>query len=246
MIEHVAGAIAGFVLGAIFGSFIATLCLRWPAGRSVLSGRSTCDGCGEPLSGARLVPLLSAAFSGGRATCCGSRIDPFHGRVELAAALIGGAALALAPSLEGLALAAFGWLLLPLFLLDLRHFWLPDPLTVTLALAGPALGPWLNDVPLIERLLSALVAGLGLALIGWSYARLRHRDGLGAGDPKLLGALAIWLGAEGTVATLLGAALTGLAIALWRRHARDEALPFGAYLCLAGWLAATLSVAVVP
>nr|WP_209023023.1 A24 family peptidase [Sphingomonas kaistensis] len=234
------------MLGAIFGSFIATLCLRWPEGESVLRGRSTCDGCGEPIPPGRLVPLLSAALSRGRATCCGSRIDPFHFRVELAAALIGAVALALAPSGQGLALAAFGWLLLPLFLLDRHHFWLPDPLTLCLAAASFVAAPFLNDVPLAERIASGLVAGLGLALIGWSYARFRHREGLGQGDPKLFAALALWLGPEATVATLLGAALLGLGEALVRRKARDEALPFGAYLCLAAWLIATLRVAAVP
>ncbi|UUR08367.1 prepilin peptidase [Sphingomonas glaciei] len=241
-----AGGVAGFLLGAIFGSFIATLCLRWPEGESVLRGRSTCDGCGRPIPPARLVPLLSAAWSRGGAACCGSAIDPFHTRVELAAALIGAVSLALAPSAQGLALAAFGWLLLPLFLLDRAHFWLPNPLTITLALAGFALAPLLDDVPLVERLASSLVAGLGLALIGWTYARLRSREGLGGGDPKLLAALALWLGAEGVVATLLGAALLGLAVALAQRRARDEALPFGAFLCLAAWLIATLRVAFVP
>jgi leader peptidase (prepilin peptidase)/N-methyltransferase len=235
---HLAGGIAGLLLGAIFGSFIATLCLRWPEGRSVLAGRSHCDGCAKPLPAARLVPLLSALLSRGRATCCGGAIDPFHARVEWIAALIGAAALGLTPSLQGLALAAFGWLLLPLLLLDLRHFWLPDSLTFVLGLSGLALGRWLNDVPLVERLLSGLGAGLILAFIGWIYARIRHREGLGAGDPKLLAALALWLGAEGIVATLLGAALIGLSEALLRRRARDEALPFGSFLCLAAWLVA--------
>src|SRR3546814_7101518 len=36
------------LVGLILGSFIATLVLRWPAGRSVL-GRSQCDACGRPL-----------------------------------------------------------------------------------------------------------------------------------------------------------------------------------------------------
>lgn len=209
----------------------------------MLIGRSQCEGCGKPLPASRLVPLLSALLSRGRATCCGGAINPFHPRVEWAAALIGAAALGLAPSVQGIALAAFGWLLLPLFLLDLRHFWLPDPLTFVLGLSGLALGGWLNDVPLVERLLSGLGAGLILALIGWSYARIRHREGLGAGDPKLLAALALWLGAEGIVATLLGAALIGLSEALLRRRARDEALPFGSFLCLAAWLVALVHVA---
>lgn len=239
---HLAGGMAGLLLGAILGSFIATLCLRWPEGRSVLRGRSCCDHCGATIPVARLVPLLSAAFSYGRATCCGARIDPFHARVEWGAALIGAAALGLAPSGQGLALAAFGWLLLPMFLLDLRHFWLPDPLTLLLGLAGLTLGPWLNDVTLLERLASSLVAGLGLACIGWCYVRLRNREGLGAGDPKLLAALALWLGAEGVIATLLGAALIGLGEALARRRARDEALPFGAFLCIAAWVIAAVNL----
>lgn len=243
---HLAGGAAGFLLGAIFGSFIATLCLRWPEGESVLRGRSTCDGCGRPIASHRLVPLLSAALTRGRATCCGTRIDPLHFRVELAAALIGAVALALAPTTQGLALATFGWLLLPLYLLDRSHFWLPDPLSLLLAIASFAMAPLLNDVPLLERLASSLVAGFGLALVGWSYAHLRHREGLGQGDPKLLAALGLWLGAEGIVATLLGAALFGLAEALVRRKARDEALPFGAFLCLAAWLTAILRVVAVP
>jgi leader peptidase (prepilin peptidase)/N-methyltransferase len=243
---HLAGAIAGLLLGAILGSFIATLCLRWPEGRSVLRGRSACDGCGETIPASRLVPLLSAALSSGRATCCGAAIDPFHARVEWAAALLGAAAFGVAPNPQGLALAAFAWLLLPLFLLDLKHFWLPDPLVLLLALAGLGLAPLLNDVPLTERIASSLVAGGGLALIGWTYQRVRHREGLGAGDPKLLAALALWLGAEGIIATLLGAALIGLALALARRSARDEALPFGTFLTLAALLVAAWGVAPKP
>jgi leader peptidase (prepilin peptidase)/N-methyltransferase len=243
---HLAGGLAGLLLGAIFGSFIAALCMRWPEGRSVLRGRSACDACGEPVPASRLVPLLSAALSRGRATCCGAVIDPFHARVEWAAALLGAAALGLAPNPQGLALAAFGWLLLPLFLLDLRHFWLPDPLVFLLALAGLVLAPLLNDVPITERVASSLVAGGSLALVGWTYQRLRDREGLGAGDPKLLAALALWLGAEGVVASLLGAALIGLAFALARRSARDDALPFGTFLAAAAFLVALTGVAPRP
>lgn len=239
---HLVAGLAGLFLGAILGSFIATLCLRWPEGRSVLRGRSECDECGQPVPASRLIPLVSAAWSRGIATCCGTRIDPVHARIEWAAGLIGAVSLGLAPSAQGLALAAFGWLLLPLFLLDLRHFWLPDPLVLLLALGGIVLGPLLNDVALVERIASALVAGGSLGLIGWSYKQIRKREGLGAGDPKLLAALALWLGVVGTVATLLGAALIGLAEALGRRRKGDEALPLGAFLCLAGGLVAGVSL----
>lgn len=36
--------------GLLLGSFLATLVLRWPLGRSVLRGRSHCDACGTALT----------------------------------------------------------------------------------------------------------------------------------------------------------------------------------------------------
>lgn len=233
---HLAGAAFGLLLGAIFGSFIATLCLRWPEGRSVLSGRSQCDGCGEPVPARHLVPLVSAILSHGRARCCGTRIDPFHGRVEWTAALLGAAAVGASPNIGGLALAAFGWLLLPLFLLDLRHFWLPDALVLTLAAGGLALGGTLNGIGFAERAVTAVVAGLSLALIGLVYRLFRRREGLGGGDPKLLAAIGLWLGAVGTVATLLLAAVIGSAEALLRRRSASDAQPLGTFLCIAAFL----------
>lgn len=229
---------AGFVVGAIFGSFIATLCLRWPEGRSVVRGRSTCDGCGKPIKAGHLAPLLAGLPGHGRARCCGATINPLHARVEWAAALIGGISLLIEPSLSGVALAAFGLLLLPLFILDSRHFWLPDQLVLLLALGGVLLGGLVSGTTLPTRLISALAAGTALTLLGLSYRRLRGRDGLGGGDPKLLASLALWLGPHLTVATLLGAALLGLAEALWKGRQASDAQPFGAYLCLAAWLAA--------
>ncbi|WP_300975006.1 A24 family peptidase [Sphingomonas sp. LHG3406-1] len=225
---------AGLLLGAIVGSFLATLCLRWPEGRSV-GGRSQCDGCGRQLGARDLVPLLSAALAGGRARCCGARIDPLHRHVEWAAALIGALSLWIAPSPAGLALALFGWMLLPLLVLDLRHFWLPDRLTILLGLTGLAGGSLLDLASLERRLIGAVAAGALLFLIGLIYRLTRRREGLGAGDPKLLAAIALWVGPELTVLTLLGGALLGLAFALRHRHSATTALPFGAFLCLAAW-----------
>lgn len=228
-------ALGGFVLGAIVGSFLATLCLRWAEGRSVVSGRSVCDRCGRPLGLRDLVPLLSAGFSGGRARCCGSRIDPLHGRIEWAAALIGAASLWAGGWPQGAALALFGWLLLPLAVLDARHFWLPTRLVLLLASAGLVLGQMMGGGELLVRLLTALVAGGGLALIGTAYQSLRGREGLGSGDPKMLAAIGLWLGPELTIATLLLGALFGLAAALVQRRAMDSAMPLGTLLALAAW-----------
>ncbi len=45
--------------GAIVGSFVAALVLRWLSDRSVMAGRSVCDHCGGTLRVWELVPILS-------------------------------------------------------------------------------------------------------------------------------------------------------------------------------------------
>jgi leader peptidase (prepilin peptidase) / N-methyltransferase len=234
--------LAGLILGAIVGSFIATLCLRWPERRSVLVGRSHCDGCGRPLGARDLIPLVSATASKGRARCCDHAIHPLHRQVELAAAVIGMIAFLAGDAPQGFALALFGWLLLPLAILDLRHLWLPDRLVVLLGCAGVVGGAWLTAEPLTHRLLSGLIAGALLAFVAWAYRLVRGREGLGAGDPKLFAAIGLWLGPVLTVTTLTAAAMIGLAEAILRRRALDEARPLGTLLCLGAWLTATAAI----
>lgn len=229
-------ALLGAVAGAIVGSYLATLVQRWPKGESASGGRSRCDGCGRTLRTWELVPLASALTSRGRCRTCGARIEPLHWQVELAAAAIGGAALAIAPDERGAALALLGWLLLPLALLDLRHFWLPDRLTLLLALAGLAVGGSLGIASLTDRLTGGVAGFVSLAVIGWTYRSLRRREGLGGGDPKLLGAIGLWLGWAALPFVLLLGALIGLAAALPGGLQGSRRLPFGTMLAVAAWL----------
>lgn len=232
----VVAALAGAMLGSIAGSFIATLCIRWARGERVARGRSHCDACGSPLAPRDLVPFLSLALAGGRSRCCGVAVDPLHSRVELMAAGLGGLAMALAPDERGAALALFAWLLLPLALLDARHFWLPDRLTVALALAGLVLGQFVSGHALPDRLIGGAVAWASLALLGGLYRRLRGRDGLGMGDAKLFGAIGLWTGWMALAPILLVASLAGLAVAMLAGKAAGDRLPFGTLLAAGAFL----------
>ena len=240
MIDPVA-ALAGGVAGAIIGSFLATLILRWPQGRGVARGRSACDGCGRTLSVIDLIPLLSAVVQRGRCRTCGARIDPLHGRVEAGCAVIGALSIGMMPSLEGVGWTLLGWILLTLAILDWRHFWLPDALTMPLAFLGFTLGLWTTDVMLTDRVIGA-VAGYGSLLgIALGYRALRGREGLGLGDAKLLGALGAWFGWQVLPFLLLIAASVGLAVMLLTGRARSATarVPLGSFLALAAlpaWL----------
>lgn len=235
---------AGVVLGLIFGSFFAALITRWPDGRSVLRGRSQCDGCGRALGATELVPLLSALIQRGRCKACGAPIDPLHWRMELGCAAIGAAAAWSAPLPYALGWMALGWLLLTLAVLDARHYWLPDALTLPLAGLGLTIGPWVSGVTFADAAIGA-AAGYGTLLaVALGYRMLRGREGLGLGDAKLLGGLGAWFGWQALPFILLGASLLGLGWALVQAimarkrldgHAR---LPLGTFLAIAALPAA--------
>lgn len=228
------------LLGAILGSFVATLVVRWPAGRSVLHGRSACDGCGRTLAPPELVPLISFAGQRGRCGTCGTAIDRRHPVIELLALGIGVAAGWVGSGPVAIAGAVFGWLLLALAALDLAALWLPDRLTGALAVGGLATG-WLGVVPpLTERVIGGVAGFASLWLIGWSYHRLRGRQGLGGGDPKLFGAIGLWLGWRALPAVLLLACLLGLGMVAWRLLTRravsgGDAMPLGTLLAVAAY-----------
>ena len=237
----------GALLGAIIGSFVATLVIRWPQGRSVVSGHSHCDVCDQRLGARDLIPLFSFAIQKGRCRYCNTPINARHIYVELGCAAIGGIALALSPDLAGLAGAAFGWTLLALAMLDAEHFWLPDWLVLPLGIAGLAIGAAGIGIGLSDRVTGALAGFVSLEAIRITYRLTRGREGLGGGDPKLLGAIGAWLGWQVLPFVVLAASGIGF---LWvlskmlrgQGVSASDRIPLGTLLAVAAfavWLLTT-------
>jgi leader peptidase (prepilin peptidase)/N-methyltransferase len=134
-------------------------------------------------------------------------------------------------------------LLLTLAVLDWRHFWLPDALTLPLIFLGLTLGLWVTDVTLTSRLIGAAGGYAALLAVTLVYRTTRGRDGLGLGDAKLMGALGAWFGWQALPFILLMAASLGLtavvaSIAAGRSIDRTTRVPLGTCLALAalpGW-----------
>ncbi|MFT3965009.1 MAG: A24 family peptidase [Sphingobium sp.] len=234
-----AWCLAGIVLGLVIGSFLGALVMRWPRGERLRSGRSRCDSCGRTLAVRDLIPILSALASGLRCRTCRARIDPAHWVMEAGAAIIGGAAFALADGpLAALGWSLLGWLLLALALLDARHFWLPDALTLPLAFLGLTIGPFSTGAGLLDRWIGAAAGYGALVLVAIGYRALRRREGLGLGDAKLLGAIGTWTGWAALPFVLLIASTGALAWTALMALRGDPVhggsrLPLGTFLCAA-------------
>jgi leader peptidase (prepilin peptidase)/N-methyltransferase len=229
-----------FILGAAIGSFLATILIRWPQGRSVVAGRSACDKCGRTLEARDLVPILSWSLARGRCRTCGTRIDRRHLAGEAGAAMIGLAAILAHPIPLAAVTAILGWWLFLLAALDIEHEWLPDRLTWPLLAAGLAAALGGFGPPLESRLIGAAAGFASLFAVARLYRTLRGREGLGGGDPKLFAAIGAWLGWPQLPFVLVGAGLIGLAALVLKRlwggsvEATDR-LPLGALMALAAW-----------
>lgn len=111
--------------------------------------------------------------------------------------------------------------------------------------ARAVIGPLLDSVtgiteaPVLfsvsESVLSAAVAGGMFWFVGWLYEKVRHREGLGLGDVKMLAMIAAFLSLPAALFTLMLAslfgAIGGLAIAFaTRKQISTYEVPFGVYL----------------
>ncbi len=137
--------------------------------------------------------------------------------------------------------ALFGWQLLLIALVDAEHFWLPDRLTFPLAATGLIAAALLEEHRLVDAVIGATAGFAALWALAVAYRRLRGREGLGGGDPFLLGAIGAWVGWEGLPAVLLWAGLAGLSVVAGRAAggrplSAADRLPFGVLLAIGGWL----------
>lgn len=85
-------------------------------------------------------------------------------------------------------------------------------------------------------------AALILLLIRWLYRAVRHRDGMGLGDVKLLAMIAAFLGFLPAILSLfigtLAAALYGALLLAGGKAGATSKLAFGSFLCGGGLVAA--------
>jgi len=92
------------------------------------------------------------------------------------------------------------------------------------------------------RILAVVGAALLLLVIRWLYKALRHREGMGLGDVKLIAMIAAFLGFTPAILALfigvLLASLYGVWLVLQRKGGTATKLPFGSFLSAGGLIAA--------
>ncbi|MEP7295876.1 MAG: A24 family peptidase [Burkholderiales bacterium] len=202
--------------------------------------RSRCPSCGHQIAWHENIPLLSYLRLGGKCSACKTPISARYPAVEVSTALLFAACgWHVGPRPEVLLWCGLVATLIALALIDLDTQYLPDDLTLPLMWAGivsAALG-WL-PITLSASVGGAVAGYLSLWLVFHAYRLIRGKEGMGAGDFKLLAALGAWLGWQLIPSIILLSsavgAVVGIALVVFRQHDRDVPIPFGPYLAGGG------------
>jgi leader peptidase (prepilin peptidase)/N-methyltransferase len=248
------------LFGLLIGSFLNVCIYRWPRDLSVVKPRSHCTDCERQIAWYDNIPLLSYALLGGRCRRCATVIPWRYPIVEALTALAFGWFFArLGPGLPAIRMCLFATIMIGLIFSDLETRLLPDEFTLggmylgfalslavllpdtiaglIAAIAGIALPPRL--LSLGESLLGAAVPSGALWLMGWLFEKIRHKEGLGFGDVKMIAMIGAFLGLRDALTTVILGSLLGSIVGLaWikltGKDASEYQLPFASFLGTAG------------
>lgn len=239
------------LFGLVFGSFANVVIWRFPRGESLSYPGSYCPSCENPIAWHDNIPVISWISLGGRCRSCDAPIPVRYPAVELLSAVL----WVLAGVLYGLTLktawaVVFFYLLLVLTYIDIDTRRLPNRLVGLLFAVGvvgvsvsqftdfealPLLraggGIWAH--PAVFAAAGAAGASGFMLVIALAYERMRHVQGLGMGDVKLLAVLGLYLGPYALVALFFASVIAsfyGLASARGDGGSLRTAFPFGPFL----------------
>ena len=237
------------LLGLMLGSFMNVCIYRLPRGLSPVRPRSGCPSCGHMLAWFENVPVVSYLVLGGRCRACRASISLMYPIVEF---ITGAVFLAgyvwYGPSPLLIVRLAFAWAMIALFVIDLQHKILPNVITLPGIVAG-VLANALAGPGWVASLIGAAVGAGSLFAIAEIYYRVRHEEGLGMGDVKMLGMIGAFLGWKLVVVTLvlssfLGS-IVGVGVMIARKESLKYALPFGTFLAVGALVAAVTGDAIL-
>ncbi|ARD43879.1 A24 family peptidase [Colwellia sp. PAMC 21821] len=202
---------------------------------------SSCPSCKHKIRFYENIPVISWLFLRGKCSQCQEKISLRYPLVELATALLSVVIAAhYGVTFTTLMLLVLTWGLIALTLIDVDHMLLPDQITLPLLWLGLLVNINGAIVPLSDAVIGAVAGYMSLFSIFWLFKLITGKDGMGNGDFKLVALFGAWLGWQLLPLLILMAsavgAVIGISLMVFKNHQREQAIPFGPYLAIAGWI----------
>ncbi len=202
---------------------------------------STCPKCDHKIRFYENIPVISWLLLKGKCSQCKNSISIRYPLVEIATALLSLViALKYGPTAEAALLLLLTWGLICLTLIDFDHMLLPDQIVLPLLWLGLLVNINTTFVPLNDAVIGAAVGYGSLFSVFWLFKLFTGKEGMGFGDFKLFALFGAWVGWQLLPVLILMAsvvgAIMGISLMLFKNHQREQAIPFGPYLAIAGWV----------
>ena len=246
----VASAVLITIFGTAVGSFLNVCIYRLPLRQSLMWPGSHCPRCEAPVKPYDNIPVLAYVWLRGRCRNCGAPISIQYPIVELVtgAVFLGGYLLFFDSPVVLVTRLLFACAMIVLFVIDLEHRILPDVITLPGIVVGFLCSVFLPP-GWRDSLIGIVLGGGSLWLLGEAYFRIRHEEGMGFGDVKMLAMIGAFLGWKLMLLTLvlssfLGS-IVGVTMIALNRGDMKYALPFGTFLAMGAVVAATVGDRIV-
>lgn len=202
---------------------------------------STCPSCGHLIRFYENIPVISWLFLAGKCSQCKNKISARYPIIELTTAFLGTViAINYGVTSTALFILLLTYALICLTMIDFDHMLLPDQITLPFLWLGLLVNINGAIVPLHDAVIGAAVGYMSLYCIFWAFKLLTGKDGMGYGDFKLVALFGAWIGWQLLPLLILMAsavgAIIGISMMLFKNHQREQAIPFGPYLAIAGWI----------
>ena len=202
---------------------------------------STCPKCGHKIRFYENIPVISWLLLKGKCSQCKESISIRYPMVEAATALLSVVvAQHFGVSIETLLVVILTWGLISLTLIDLDHMLLPDQIVMPLLWLGLLVNINGTFITLSDAVIGAAVGYMSLFSVFWLFKLLTGKEGMGHGDFKLFALFGAWIGWQLLPVLILMAsvvgAIVGISLMIFKNHQREQAIPFGPYLAVAGWI----------
>ena len=241
-------AIYTTILGTAVGSFLNVCIHRLPLGLSPAWPGSHCPACGAPVKPYHNIPIASYLWLRGRCHSCNAPISIKYPLVEITTGAVFLGAYLLFDSPVLIQRLVFACAMIVLFVVDLEHRILPDVITLPGILVGFAFSLFMPP-GWIDSLIGIAVGGGSLWLLGEIYFRIRHEEGMGFGDVKMLAMIGAFLGWKLMLLTLVLSSfvgsIVGVGMIAFNRGDMKYALPFGTFLAIGALVASTVGERIV-
>lgn len=202
---------------------------------------STCPQCGHKIRVWENIPLISYLLLKGKCSSCNTPISIQYPLIELLTAILSiSVAIKFGVSWQTVFGLLLTWSLVAMSVIDIHKQILPDDITLPVLWLGLIISIFTIFTNPVDSIIGAATGYLVLWSVYQLFKLVTGKEGMGFGDFKLLALFGAWFGWQLIPLTIILSSATGAIIGIsmiaFNKLDKNNPIPFGPYLAIAGWI----------